>query len=131
MTEINRVVISSGHSEFCRGAAGILDEVDEAEASVTIVEENRAGRRDSDQSCATCFLHAVDNDGTSGGTSGTGGLGAGGAATGGTSGSSGETNGGAGGSGNGGNALVRGEPGARVTDSPWWSWSCDSPSSSS
>jgi MYXO-CTERM domain-containing protein len=80
------------------GHIAVVDEVDEAEASVTIVEENRAGRRDTDQSCATCFLHAVDNDGSSGGSSGSGGLGTGGAATGGTSGSSGETNGGAAGS---------------------------------
>jgi MYXO-CTERM domain-containing protein len=84
------------------GHIAVVDEVDDAEASVTIVEENRAGRRDTDQSCATCFLHAVDNDGSSGGTSGAGGLGTGGTGMGGTSGSSGATNGGVAGAGNGG-----------------------------
>jgi MYXO-CTERM domain-containing protein len=84
------------------GHIAVVDEVDNAEASVTIVEENRAGRRDTDQSCATCFLHAVDNDGSSGGAGGAGGLGAGGTGMSGTSGSSGDTSGGAAGAGVGG-----------------------------
>ena len=39
MTEINRVVISSGHSLKVRGAAGVLDEVDEARKVVERVAD--------------------------------------------------------------------------------------------
>jgi hypothetical protein len=39
MTEINRVVISSGHSLKVRGAAGVLDEVDEARKVVEHVAD--------------------------------------------------------------------------------------------
>ena len=39
MTEINRVVISSGHSLKVRGAAGVLDEVDEARRVVDVADE--------------------------------------------------------------------------------------------
>jgi hypothetical protein len=55
----------------------VIDTVDDAAQRVTFVEQNRAGRRSANQSCATCFLHAVANDGSSGGA---GGIGAGGGA---------------------------------------------------
>src|SRR6187399_948398 len=61
------------------GHIAVVDTVDDEKAKVTIVEENRAGRRASDQSCATCFLHAVANDGSIRG--GAGAAGAGGSAT--------------------------------------------------
>jgi hypothetical protein len=56
------------------GHIAVIDTVDNARATVTIVEENRAGRRSTQQSCATCFLHAVANDGSIGGAAGTGGM---------------------------------------------------------
>jgi MYXO-CTERM domain-containing protein len=55
------------------GHIAIVDTVDAARATVTIVEENRAGRRSVQQSCATCFLHATANDGSGGGAAGMGG----------------------------------------------------------
>jgi hypothetical protein len=58
------------------GHIAVIDTVDASAAKVTFVEQNRAGRRTADQSCALCFLHAVANDGTSP----AGGGGAGGAA---------------------------------------------------
>jgi hypothetical protein len=57
------------------GHIAVVDTVDTAKAKVTIVEENRAGRRSSDQSCATCFLHAVANDGSMSGGAGAAGTG--------------------------------------------------------
>lgn len=62
------------------GHIAVVDTVDSAKAKVTIVEENRAGRRSTDQSCATCFLHAVANDGSAGGAAGSAGAGAAGVA---------------------------------------------------
>ena len=67
------------------GHVAVVDVVDDARAQVTVVEENRAGRRNAAQSCATCYLHVVANDGSSGaagagGATGTGGaVGSGGA----------------------------------------------------
>jgi hypothetical protein len=67
------------------GHVAVIDVVDDARAQVTVVEENRAGRRNTAQSCASCYLHVVANDGSSGaagagGATGTGGaVGAGGA----------------------------------------------------
>jgi hypothetical protein len=57
------------------GHIAVIDTVDDSAGKVTFVEQNRAGRRTSDQSCALCFLHAVANDGTSsmGGAGGAGG----------------------------------------------------------
>lgn len=45
--------------------AGHVAVIDVAEPSgrLTIVEQNRAGRRRADPSCAGCFLHVVANDG--------------------------------------------------------------------
>jgi surface antigen len=63
------------------GHIAVVDEVDAGQGEVTIIEQNRASRRTTDQSCGLCFLHAVANDGSvaSGGTAGAGGgLGAGG-----------------------------------------------------
>jgi surface antigen len=69
------------------GHVALVDTVNSA-TQVTIVEQNSAGRRNCNISCAKCFLHAVANTGTggSGGASGTGGSATGGAApsTGGT-----------------------------------------------
>lgn len=56
------------------GHIAVVDTVDAARESVTIVEENRAGRRSAQQSCATCFLHATANDGSVGGAAGMGGM---------------------------------------------------------
>jgi len=59
------------------GHVAVVDLVDDANARVTIVEQNRANRRATDQSCATCFLHVVENDGAipagTGGADGAGG----------------------------------------------------------
>jgi hypothetical protein len=52
------------------GHIAVIDTVDGARGTVTIVEENRAGRRSTQQSCATCFLHATANDGAMGGAAG-------------------------------------------------------------
>ncbi|HEY3496556.1 MAG TPA: CHAP domain-containing protein [Polyangiaceae bacterium] len=60
----------------------VVDVVDTSGSRVTIVEENRAGRRSANTSCATCFLHAVANDGSPP-TAGNGGGGAGGSTMGG------------------------------------------------
>ncbi|GEM_PF-3732847 len=63
------------------GHVALVDTVDPGGARVTIVEQNRAGRRSVQTSCAGCFLHVLANTGVAG----TGGAsGAGGAATGGT-----------------------------------------------
>jgi hypothetical protein len=79
------------------GHIAVVDTVDAARGAVTIVEENRAGRRSAQQSCATCFLHATANDGSSGGAAGGGGTsGVGGMATGGSGGSAGSASGGGG-----------------------------------
>ncbi|HET9957080.1 MAG TPA: CHAP domain-containing protein [Polyangiaceae bacterium] len=61
------------------GHVALIDTVDSAGSKVTFVEQNRAGRRSSNMSCASCFLHVVANDGTA---SGSGGSSAGGASTG-------------------------------------------------
>jgi MYXO-CTERM domain-containing protein len=81
------------------GHVAVIDAVDNAAASVTIVEQNRAGRRSTKQSCALCFLHAVANDGSVGGSGGAGAGGIGGMplAGGGTGGASGGAQGGRGG----------------------------------
>lgn len=57
------------------GHIAVVDTVDVPGGRVTFVEQNRAGRRSSQQSCALCYLHAVANDGTPGtaGAAGTGG----------------------------------------------------------
>lgn len=52
------------------GHVAVVAAVDAANGRVTIVEQNRAGRRTTEQSCATCFLHAVANDGSMGGAAG-------------------------------------------------------------
>lgn len=44
------------------GHVAVVDTVDENNARVVIVEQNRAGRRTTDIECAACFLHAVGND---------------------------------------------------------------------
>jgi MYXO-CTERM domain-containing protein len=86
------------------GHIALVDEVDTEDASVTFIEQNRAGRRSSDIDCAKCFLHVVANDGT-----GAGGMtGAGGASAGGSAGAAGMT----GGSGEGGVGASAGEPGS-------------------
>ena len=64
------------------GHVAVVDTVDMAGGKVTVVEQNQASRRSTQQSCAACFLHAVKNDGSAGG-SGAGGAAAGGAAAGG------------------------------------------------
>jgi hypothetical protein len=63
------------------GHIAVIDTVDASAAKVTFVEQNRAGRRTADQSCALCFLHAVANDGTSPAGGGGAGGAAGGAGT--------------------------------------------------
>jgi hypothetical protein len=74
------------------GHIAVVDTVDAAAEKITLVEENRAGRRSANQSCATCFLHAVANDGMPAGSAGAagnaGGGGSGGAAISGDSGAS-------------------------------------------
>jgi len=70
------------------GHVAVVDTVDAAGAKVTIVEQNQASRRSTQQSCAKCFIHAVKNDGSAGSGSGgssSGGAGAGGSAAGGSS----------------------------------------------
>ena len=64
------------------GHVAVVDVVVSA-TTVTIVEENSAGRRNSQQSCAKCFLHVVANTGSggSGGATSTGGSNAGGDAS--------------------------------------------------
>ena len=52
------------------GHIAVIDTVDASTAKVTLVEENRAGRRSANQSCAACFLHAVANDGSAAGAGG-------------------------------------------------------------
>jgi hypothetical protein len=59
------------------GHIAVIDTVNDAQAKVTLVEENQAGRRTSNESCALCFLHAVANDGTAVGAAGAGGRAAG------------------------------------------------------
>jgi len=92
-------------SDATTGHVALVDIVDAAKSQVTIVEENRAGRRSTAQSCATCYLHVIANDGVS-----TGGAGASGAA--GASGRGGAS-GAAGASGGGG---ASGFPGATGRD---------------
>jgi hypothetical protein len=100
------------------GHIAVIDTVDAARATVTIVEENRAGRRSTEQSCATCFLHATANDGSVGGAAGTSGMagmggtatGTGGVAMGGSGGSAGTA--GRSGPGGGGMGAAAGEPGS-------------------
>ena len=58
------------------GHIAVVDVVDASGGKVTLVEENRAGRRSANTSCATCFLHAVANDGSSSGAGSGGGGGA-------------------------------------------------------
>jgi hypothetical protein len=70
------------------GHIAVIDTVNATAGTVTFVEENQAGRRSAKQSCATCFLHAVANDGSTSGGAG-GGSGVGGAATTGGSGTTG------------------------------------------
>jgi hypothetical protein len=53
-------------SDQTTGHIAVVDVVAPAGGRVTFVEENRAGRRSSEQSCALCYLHAVANDGTPG-----------------------------------------------------------------
>jgi CHAP domain-containing protein len=67
------------------GHIAVVDTVDMAGAKVTIVEQNQASRRSTQQSCGKCFLHAVKNDGSVGGSGGaaSGGAASGGAASGG------------------------------------------------
>lgn len=74
------------------GHIAVIDTVDSAQAKVTIVEENEAGRRPTNQSCGLCFLHALANDGSAAGAAGAGGRAAGSA---GASNSAGSANGGA------------------------------------
>jgi hypothetical protein len=66
------------------GHIAVVDTVDMAGGKVTIVEQNQASRRSSQQSCAKCYLHAIKNDGTVGGSS-AGGSSAGGSSSGGAS----------------------------------------------
>jgi surface antigen len=44
------------------GHVAVIDIVNAATGKVTVVEQNRAGRRNTDISCAACFLHAETND---------------------------------------------------------------------
>ncbi|HEX2871830.1 MAG TPA: CHAP domain-containing protein [Polyangiaceae bacterium] len=62
------------------GHVAVVDTVDMAGGKVTVVEQNQASRRSTQQSCAACFLHAVKNDGSPGGSGAGGGSGAAGAA---------------------------------------------------
>jgi hypothetical protein len=52
------------------GHIAVVDTVDTAGKKVSIVEQNQASRRSTQQSCAKCYLHAVKNDGTVGGSGG-------------------------------------------------------------
>ena len=85
------------------GHIAVVDVVNTAASSVTLVEQNNAGRRNSKISCALCFLHAVANDGATNGGAGGGGTGAGG-----SGGSPVMPGGGRGGA--GGNAMAGGSP---------------------
>jgi hypothetical protein len=67
-------------SDGTTGHIAVIDTVNASTATVTFVEENEAGRRSAKQTCATCFLHATANDGSSSAGSG-GGNNLGGAAT--------------------------------------------------
>lgn len=82
------------------GHVAVIDVVNASAGTITLVEENNAGRRNSKISCATCFLHAVANDGTSNG----------GAAGGPSSGGGGATNANTGGASSGGRAPSGGAP---------------------
>ena len=125
------IVFSPGAcgADAVTGHVAVIDVVDDARAQVTVVEENRAGRRSAAQSCATCYLHVVANDGSSGaagtgGATGTGGavgsggatgVGGGGAAAG-TTGSTGTGGGAAGspGADAGSNTVGTGEAGVKA-----------------
>ena len=61
------------------GHVAVVDVVDSRAARVTIVEQNAAGRRTSDVSCAACFVHVTENGGNQG-TGGSAGASAGGSA---------------------------------------------------
>lgn len=109
-------------SDATTGHVAVVDTVNASTASVTLVEENDAGRRNSKQSCALCFLHAVANDGSgAGGTSGAAGgggangPGGSGAGAGGST-TAGASSGGSGASGgfvmNGGRSSAGGRPNA-------------------
>lgn len=65
------------------GHVAVVDTVDMAGGKVTVVEQNQASRRSTQQSCAACFLHAVKNDGSAGGSGAGGSSGVAGAASGG------------------------------------------------
>lgn len=68
------------------GHVALIDSVDATTSKVTFVEQNRAGRRSANSSCASCFLHVVANDGSSSSAgSGSGGSGSGGSGVGGAS----------------------------------------------
>ncbi len=62
------------------GHIAVVDTVNEADAEVTFVEQNRANRRTCAIDTANCFLHVVANDGQTGtgGAGGEGGTSAGG-----------------------------------------------------
>jgi len=99
-------------ADAATGHVAVVDVVDDARAQVTVVEENRAGRRNAAQSCAACYLHVVANDGNNGSS---GAAGAGGATgTGGAVGSGGATGSGGttGSAGAGGGAAVAGRMGS-------------------
>jgi hypothetical protein len=53
------------------GHATVVDVVD-ASGRLTVVEQNRARRGTYQTSCAKCFLHVVENDGTPGAAAGSG-----------------------------------------------------------
>jgi hypothetical protein len=91
------------------GHVAVVDVVDDARAQVTVVEENRAGRRNAAQSCASCYLHVVANNGSSGAAGAGGATGSGGAVgSGGATGAGGA----AGSAGAGGATAVAGRTGS-------------------
>jgi len=98
-------------SDATTGHIAVIDVVNASAQTVTIVEENQAGRRNAKQSCALCFLHAVANDGTAAGAGGGSGSGSGGTASAG----SGNGNGGTsnGGMSNGSGGFTSGASGGR------------------
>lgn len=93
-------------SDATTGHIAVVDLVNPANQMVTIVEQNRAGRRPVQPSCALCFLHAVANDGSARGGSNAGGASQGGNSSGGVAGGSG----GASGAGGSGQAGMGGTP---------------------
>jgi CHAP domain len=107
-------------SDATTGHIAVVDTVDMAGGKVTIVEQNQAGRRSTQQSCASCYLHAVKNDGSAGGagTGGAGTAGAGGAGTAGAGGAGTAGAGGAGGAAIGGGAAAGGTTSATAGTAP-------------